>query len=105
MKESEVKHTKFNLWIWKNLPQCKEMVKVITTSMDAKISWRQWLVLKIHLLSCDPCVNFIKQLKLIRTALLGGYSRLEEADQSVKLTEEARARMKSILAASQAGPE
>ena len=97
MKEAKVKHTKFNLFVWRRLPECKEMVKVITASMDEKLSWREWLLLKIHLLSCDPCVNFIKQLKLIRALLRLGGDKLGQVDKEVKLSEDSRARMKRAL--------
>lgn len=97
MKEAKVKHTKFNLFVWRRLPECKEMVKVITASMDAKLSWREWLLLKIHLLSCDPCVNFIKQLKLIRALLRLGGDKLGQVDKEIKLNENSRERMKRAL--------
>lgn len=102
MKESKVKHTRFNLWVWRNLPHCSDMVKVITESMDTQISWGQWIKLKIHLLSCDPCVNFIKQLKFIRTALRRSEGRAEMEDPKVKLSDDARTRLKEALASSNA---
>lgn len=103
MKEAKVKHTKFNLFVWRRLPECKEMVKVITASMDEKLSWREWLLLKIHLLSCDPCVNFLKQLKLIRTVLRVGGDRLGQVESEVKLSEDSRARMKRALESTNPG--
>jgi len=97
MKEAKVKHTKFNLLVWRRLPECKEMVKIITASMDAKLSWREWVLMKIHLLSCDPCVNFIKQLRLIRAVLQRGDDKLVETETEVKLSEDSRARIKRAL--------
>ena len=97
MKESRVKHTKFNLFIWRKLPECKEIVKIITASMDEKLSWREWLLMKIHLLSCDPCVNFLKQIKFIREALTKSEEKLAQHDSSVKLSEDARSRLKEAL--------
>ena len=97
MKEAKVKHTKFNLWVWRRLPECKEMVKIITASMDEKLSWREWILMKIHLLSCDPCVNFLKQIRLIRTALSHSDEKLPAADASMKLSDDARSRMKKAL--------
>lgn len=73
------------------------MVKVITASMDAQLSWREWLLLKIHLLSCDPCVNFIKQLKLIQALLRRGGDKLGEVEREFKLSDDSRARMKRAL--------
>lgn len=97
MKESRVKHTKFNLMIWRKLPECKEVVKIISSSMDEKLSWREWLVMKLHLLSCDPCVNFLKQLRFIRTALLNSDEKIGQQDTSVKLSDDARKRLKKAL--------
>lgn len=103
MKESKVKHTKFNLWVWRNLPQCKEMVKTITASMDGKLSWHEWIKMKIHLLSCDPCVNFLKQIKFIQTALRYSDEKLVEEDSSIKLSEGARSRLKEALESANPG--
>lgn len=97
MKEAKVKHTRFNLMIWRKLPECKEIVKIITASMDAKLSWREWIVMKIHLLSCDPCINFIKQLRFIKDSLLLGQEKIGQQDTSKKLSEEARSRLKKAL--------
>ncbi len=103
MKESKVEHTKFNLLIWRNLPKCKEIVKIITASMDEKLSWREWIKMKIHLLSCDPCVNFLKQLKFIRTVLRHSDEKLVEEDLSVKLSDDARSRLKKALESADPG--
>ena len=73
------------------------MVKIITASMDEKLSWREWILMKIHLISCDPCVNFQKQIKFIRTVLRQSDEKLVQADSSVKLSDDARARMKKAL--------
>lgn len=100
MKEAKVKHTKFNLWVWRKLPECKQMVKIITASLDSKLSWTEWILMKIHLLSCDPCVNFLKQIKFIRTALGHSGEHLGQDDPSVKLSDDARARMKKALESS-----
>ncbi len=96
MKEAKLKHTKFNVFMWRKLPPCKEMVKIITASMDSKLSWTEWLMMKMHLLACDPCVNFLKQIKFIRTALSHSDEPLDEA-QHISLSDAARERMKDAL--------
>jgi hypothetical protein len=100
MKEANVKHTKFNLWVWRKLPECKQMVKIITASLDDKLSWREWLLMKIHLLSCDPCINFLKQIRFIRSVLHHSDEKLGQEDASVKLSDDARTRLKDALEAS-----
>ncbi len=97
MKEAKVKHTKFNVFVWRKLPPCKEMVKIITASMDTKLSWSEWLMMKLHLLSCDPCVNFLKQIKFIRTALSHSDERIEDPQIHISLSDAARDRMKDAL--------
>ena len=73
------------------------MVKIITASLDGKLSWSEWLLMKIHLLSCDPCINFLKQIKFIRSALSHSDERLGQEVESVKLSDDARARIKEVL--------
>ncbi|MFM9904021.1 MAG: hypothetical protein ACKVQJ_05550 [Pyrinomonadaceae bacterium] len=97
MKEAKVKHTKFNLLVWRTLPKCKEMVKIITASMDEKLSWTEWILMKIHMLSCDPCVNFLKQIRFVRTVLRRSDQKLPEADTGTKLSDDARTRIKKAL--------
>lgn len=97
MKEAKVKHTRFNIFVWRKLPPCKEMVKIITASMDTKLSWREWLMMKLHLLACDPCVNFLKQIKFIRTALSQSDERIEDPQVHISLSDSARERMKEAL--------
>ena len=97
MKESQVKHTKFNVLIWRNLPPCREIVKIITASLDGKVSWKDRILMKIHLLSCDPCVNFLKQLKFLRLAIDHHSHHAETASEQPQLTGEARDRIKQNL--------
>ena len=97
MKEAKVKHTRFNILVGRKLPPCREMVKIITASMDAKLSWREWVLMKLHLLSCDPCVNFLKQIKFIRTTLNHSDEQMEAMQQHISLSDAARDRIKNAL--------
>jgi hypothetical protein len=99
MKEAKLKFTRFNNWVWRNLPACKEVVKLITASLDGRLGLRQWIIMKIHLISCDSCVNFLKQVKLIQSALRRGNAKLEEQNSNLKLSEDARARLKEAVRA------
>ena len=73
------------------------MVKIITASLDNKLSWREWISMKIHLISCDPCVNFLKQIRFIRSVLGHSDEKLGREDASIHLSHEARTRMKEAL--------
>lgn len=101
MKEVQVKKTRLNKWIWRNLPDCKEIVKLITASQDGRLSLFNRIIMKIHLHSCQPCVNFLNQLKFLRRAMQkGGAKILTEEDTSVRLSDEARERLKNKLKSS-----
>lgn len=97
MKEAKVKHTRFNIFMWRKLPPCREMVKIITASMDSTLSWTEWLMMKLHLLACDPCVNFLKQIKFIRSALRHSDEKIGDTEQHVSLSDAARERMREAL--------
>lgn len=79
------------------MPECREMTKVITASLDDKLSWRERLLMKLHLKACDPCTNFIEQIKFIRTSLGHSIDKAGQPDHSVVLSDNARSRMKQAL--------
>jgi hypothetical protein len=100
MKEAQIKKTRFNFWVWRNLPPCKEIVKLITAAEDGKISLWNRLIMKIHIRACPPCENFLKQLKFLRRALLSRAEKDCEENPSVKLSDDARERLKNALKSS-----
>ena len=99
MKEAQLQFTRLNDWIWRKLPNCKEIVKLMTASLDGRLSAKEWIIMKVHLFSCDSCVNFIKQIKLIRNVLVHSDRRIEKISPSAnaKLSEDAKARIKESL--------
>lgn len=48
---------------------CKEVSKLLSQSQDANPGFRARLNMKLHLMLCDGCTNFQKQLVFIRVAL------------------------------------
>lgn len=97
MKETQVKKTRFNIWAWHNLPPCKEIVKLITASLDGKLSVWKTFIMKLHLFTCPPCQNFLSQLKFLRCALPIHDEKIADENSSVKLSDEARERLKNKL--------
>lgn len=96
MRKELYKHTTTSFW---RMPECREMTKVITASMDDDLSWRQWLLMKTHLVACDPCSNFLKQIKFIRSSLGQAYANLGQQGDSISLSADARHRIKTALEA------
>jgi anti-sigma factor ChrR (cupin superfamily) len=49
---------------------CRELVQNLASDwLDSQLSWRQRIGVRFHLLICDHCRRFIRQLELVRGVL------------------------------------
>ena len=48
---------------------CKETSALLSQAQDQRLGLRDRLSLRLHLMLCDGCANFRKQLEFIRVAL------------------------------------
>ena len=90
----------FNVAAWTYLPACKEIVKIISASLDRKLTLRERLILKLHLMACEPCVRYLDQSQLLSNAAHQLDDELKSDLYEGRLSEEARQRIKNILNAS-----
>lgn len=78
---------------------CKIAARLISESLDHRLSIRQWLSLKTHLAVCDACLLYRKQLRSLQE-ILGHYTqslaKLSSATEN-SLSAKAKERMKSLL--------
>jgi hypothetical protein len=75
---------------------CREATRLISQSMDAKLSWHRRLALKAHLLCCTWCRRYDRQLQFLRQA--AGELRGEGiAAQPQKLSGEEKERLCGYL--------
>jgi len=77
---------------------CKEASRLISQSLDRQLTMRERLSLRFHLLLCDMCTTFRRQLGLIRVAVRR-YKTHMENNESIRLSEEARVRISRSLQA------
>lgn len=56
-------------WLLRTLPTCKEMVHVMSESMERRLSLRERIVLKAHLWICVWCAWYLEHLHVMRDAL------------------------------------
>ena len=87
----------FFVLILKYLPPCKDMIDLASASIDRKLSLRETLVLKLHLIPCKPCVRFIEQSRFIKKMM--SEMELEEmpTPYNASLSESSRERLKELL--------
>ncbi len=97
MKPTLVKKTRFNLWVWRNFPHCSEIVKMITARMEGNLSFFDTMRMKIHLLSCPPCENFLNHLVFLSSTLRDKFETYNMENSSVKLSGSAQLRLKRAL--------
>ncbi|MCC7307539.1 MAG: hypothetical protein IT173_08230 [Acidobacteria bacterium] len=87
----------FFVLILKYLPPCKELIDIASASLDRKLTWRESIVLKLHLIPCKPCVRFIEQSKFMREMMKEFDSELADELQSRTLSDDARSRLKAVI--------
>ena len=87
-------------FLLRRLPTCKQMAPVMSESLERPLTLRERAALKLHLWVCVWCVWYLEQLRTMRGTLRARSAREEtdEADSAVKLSEEARERIRRALA-------
>ncbi len=75
---------------------CKHASQLITQHMDRPLGWRERWALRMHLALCGMCRQFLSQLRLMRAAL-HRMVKQAESDESVKLPEGSRERIRRVL--------
>ncbi len=73
---------------------CKEVSVLLSRACDARLSWRERLAVRLHLLYCAGCVQLQRQLGFLRR--VGRHLR-EEAPGAMRLPDPARERIRRQL--------
>jgi hypothetical protein len=86
-------------WLLRRLPTCKQTVKVISESMERRLSLRERIIVKLHLCVCLWCVWYLEHLELMRNTIQAKATQEPNLDSSAlpPLSAEARERMKLRL--------
>ena len=78
------------------LPTCKEVTRLASDAMERKLSLRQRIDFKLHLLICSLCMRYVKQLEMMRE-IAHQHPAKSEAASTTKLPPNSRERMKQAL--------
>jgi len=68
MKISESLKKKWVAWIWNHTPNCAEMSRLASQSLDGPLPLRIWLKMRLHYLICVWCSRYLKHLKFLHHA-------------------------------------
>ena len=89
----------FRRTILRTFPSCKEIVHVISASLDRPLTLRERFLMKLHLFACKPCVRYLDQSAFVSQAI----KVMDEGEKlnlfAGELSDTARMRIKAALSA------
>ena len=85
--------------VLRSFPSCKEIVRIISASLDRPLTIRERFLMEMHLLACKPCVRYLNQSEFVSQAM-----RIMDDGEKIdlfsgSLSDGARTRIKSALSA------
>lgn len=80
----------------RHTPSCKEIIQLISNSMERPPSLRQRLSIRFHFLICKWCFRYQKQIRFIHNILGGNPEKVGETAPGA-LPPEAQERIKQAL--------
>lgn len=86
-----------NRMILRTLPPCKEIVKIVSASLDRRLTIRERFLMKLHLVACKPCVRYLEQSHFLSSAVTQMDEHLRDELFTGRLSDDARQRIKNIL--------
>lgn len=93
-----VKHS-IRYWLLRRLPTCKQTVKMMSESLERRLTLRERINVKLHLWICLWCVWYIEHMQLLRTTIRAKAEQEPSLESSSlpSLSPEVRERMKINL--------
>ena len=73
---------------------CKEVTEIASQSLDRELTFWTKFNLRVHLMMCNMCSNYVKQLKVIRNSM-GNIT--EKISHDLKLSKDAQKRIRAKL--------
>ena len=68
MKIFESLKTRWIVWVWKHTPNCADMSRLASRSLEQPLSMRTRLKMRLHFLICAWCKRYFKQLTFLHEA-------------------------------------
>ncbi len=76
---------------------CKQASALVSQSLDRRLSWRERLGLRLHLVICAACARFARQVRLLHAAARAFAEAGVAADLPARLSAPARQRIAESL--------
>ena len=72
---------------------CRQVSELASQSLDRRLSWRERLAVRLHLLVCSACTRVKHQLEFLRTAARQYARHGEQIEGQARLSPQARERI------------
>ncbi|MFH0753477.1 MAG: zf-HC2 domain-containing protein [Candidatus Omnitrophota bacterium] len=78
---------------------CKQAARLVSLSFERKLLWREYALMRWHLLLCKTCTFYGRQIKALRGIFIRHEDLLENTPCSSdeKLTQPTKERLKDII--------
>lgn len=74
------------------------MTRTLGESLDRKTTWREKIVMKLHLFTCEACDRYLKQIAFLKEAVHAHGEATDTSEFSAAaLTAESKERIKAFL--------
>ena len=86
----------------RRLPDCKAITPTLGEMNDRDLSFRERIVVRLHLFTCEACRRYVEQIKFLHEALLERERLIEAAAEAsgTALSDDAKERIRRVLSAS-----
>lgn len=69
--------------------KCKQITELASKSLDTSIPWLKHGEMKLHLMMCKTCFQYVKQIEFIQRAI----SKIDKHGEKIILSTEAKSRI------------
>ncbi len=90
---------KLKQWLAMKTEDCKTVAPLFSYDLDRKLSLIEKLRVRLHLFTCDACLNYVSNLKFMHEVFHTQEENLENEKIHTTLTPEAKERIKEKLKA------
>ena len=86
----------------RRLPDCKTITPTLGEMNDRDLSFRERIVVRLHLFTCEACRRYVEQIKFLHEALFERERLTEAAAEAsgTALSDDAKERIRRALSAS-----
>lgn len=78
------------------LINCREANRLSSRILDEELTWGERVKLRLHVMVCDCCINYMKQLKLLHK-VLKKIAPAHDHDESIHLSQQSKQKIKECL--------